>query len=177
METLYRTLDHWRTLLGRGALMVCILLFLGCLVLLALDILLRYAFSSPIQQTSEIVSIAFIYVYLLGAAALYARNEDISLDFIFKRFGVSAQAIWLLFIYLGIAVTMAVVCVETLTLMEIQKSIPTPLLRLPLAVEHAALAIASLLIAFTSLTDALHCWIWFRRGERPPRPDEDSWVV
>ena len=34
----------------------------------------------PMAYVSEVVTIAFIYVYLLGAAALYARNEDLVLD-------------------------------------------------------------------------------------------------
>lgn len=171
MERLYHPLDRARLLMARAVLMICTILFGGCLLLLASDIALRYLLRSPMQHVSEIVTIAFIYVYLLGAAALYARNEDISLDFIFRRFGVSAQAIWLMIIYLGVAFTMAVTLVETISLMDIQKGIKTPSMRLPLGIEHAALAIMSLLILFTSLVDALHCWIWFRRGERPSQPE------
>jgi TRAP-type C4-dicarboxylate transport system permease small subunit len=152
-----------------GCLALCVPLFTASLGVLAAEIVLRYGFNAPLQNVSEGVIIAFIYVYLVGGAALYARNEDIALDYFFNKAGRRPQALWLLAIYLGIAATMAVVLLETIKLMMVQRGVLTPALRLPLGIQHAALALAAAVILYSSLVDALGCWIWFRSGSRPIR--------
>ena len=167
MERAFTWLDRMRHLLGGLALAICLALFAGCLLLLAADIVMRYAFNAPMAYVSEVVTIAFIYVYLLGAAALYARNEDLVLDLLYRRVGERLRQIWLLLIYLGIAATMAVTLQVTIELMVIQRHMPTPMLRIPLIVEHAALAIASAIILVSSLVDAFGCLVWLRTGREP----------
>lgn len=167
-ESAFRTLARGTRLLSRACLAACVVLFAASLAVLAAEIVLRYGFNSPLQNAGEAVTIAFIYVYLLGGAALYARNEDIALDFFFRRVGVTPRAIWLLVIHLAIVATMAITLVETVKLIAVQRAVLTPALRLPLGVQHAALALASAVIAYASLVEALGCWIWLRSGKRPP---------
>ena len=155
-----------------ACLALCMLLFVGCLGVLAADIVLRYAFNAPLQNVSEGVIIAFIYVYMIGGAALYARNEDIALDYLFNKAERKPRALWLLAVYLAIAATMTVVLVETVKLMMVQRGVLTPQLRLPLGIEHAALALAATVILYSSLVDAIGCWIWFRSGSRPTLEEE-----
>lgn len=154
--------------LGQACLAICAALFTASTLLLAADIALRYLFNRSMANVSEIVAIAFVYVYMLGAAALYVRNEDIVLDLVYRHFGVRTRAAWQVVVHLAIAATMAVTLVVTLQLMEIQKSVPTPLLRIPLIVEHAALAAAAAIITFSSLVDALGAALAWRRGVAPP---------
>ena len=167
IDTLFPALAKGTRALSAACVAVSVFLFAASLVLMAADIVLRYAFNHPLQHVGEAVTIAFIYVYLVGGAALYARNEDIALDYFFRKAGVRPQALWLLVIYLAIAATMAVVAVQTLMLMKVQQGVLTPALRLPLGIEHAALAAAAAVICYTSLVEALGCWIWFRSGKRP----------
>lgn len=169
MERAFRTLDGVRRFLGALALGICLALFAACTVLLSTDIVMRYIFNAPMAYVSEIVTIAFIYVYLLGAAALYARNEDLVLDVLYNRVGPRPRRVWLLLIYLGIAVTMTVTLQVTIELMILQRTMPTPLLRIPLIIQHAALAAASAVILFSSLVDALGCCVWMRTGREPWR--------
>lgn len=169
MERAFHTLDGVRRFLGALALGICLALFAACTVLLSTDIVMRYAFNAPMAYVSEIVTIAFIYVYLLGAAALYARNEDLVLDVLYNRVGPRLRQVWLLLIYLGIAVTMMVTLQVTIDLMILQRTMPTPLLRIPLIIQHAALAAASAVILFSSLVDALGCCVWMRTGREPWR--------
>lgn len=171
-QRLFAALSRAAHAVSTACLGLCVALFMGCLGVLAADIVLRYAFNAPLQNVSEGVIIAFIYVYLVGGAALYARNEDIALDYFFNKAGRRPQALWLLAVYLGIAATMAVVLVETVKLMMVQRGVLTPALRLPLGIQHAALALAAAVILYASLVDALGCWIWFRSGTRPTIKEE-----
>jgi TRAP-type C4-dicarboxylate transport system permease small subunit len=167
MERAFHLLDRARYALSAVALGLCIALFGICTVLLSADIVMRYVFNAPMAYVSEVVTIAFIYVYLLGAAALYARNEDLVLDVLYNRVGPRLRQVWLLLIYLGIAATMAVTLQVTVELMVLQRNMPTPLLRIPLIIQHAALVAASVVILFSSLVDALGCCVWMRTGRAP----------
>lgn len=167
MEKIFQTLAVGTRWMSAACLALCVFLFAASLVLMTAEIVLRYAFDHPLQNVGEAVIIAFIYVYLLGGAALYARNEDIALDYFFRKVSVKPQAIWLLAIYLAIAATMAVTLVETLKLIEVQRGVLTPALRLPLGIQHAALAVAATVIFYASAVEAIGCWIWFRSGRRP----------
>jgi TRAP-type C4-dicarboxylate transport system permease small subunit len=167
LEALFRRLATGTRGISAACLALCVILFVGALGILAAEIVLRYVFGHPLQNIGEAVSIAFIYVYLVGGAALYARNEDVALDYLFLKAGVKVRALWLLVIYLAVALTMAVVLVETLKLIQVQRGVLTPALRLPLGIEHAALALAAGIILYASAVEALGCWIWFRNGTRP----------
>jgi TRAP-type C4-dicarboxylate transport system permease small subunit len=179
IEALFQTLAKGTRSVSAVCLALSVFLFGASLAIMAAEIVLRYAFNHPLQNVGEAVIIAFIYVYLVGGAALYARNEDIALDYIFRKVGMKPQAIWLLIIYLAVAATMAVVLVETVMLIKIQQGVLTPALRLPLGIEHAALAVAAAVIFYASLVEAIGCWIWFRSGKRPavfPSPGEGLFV-
>jgi len=150
-----------------AAIGLSVFLLVACLGTLTAEIVLRYAFNYPLQKVSELVTISFIYVYLVGGAALYARNEDIALDYLYRKAGVKPRALWLLLIYATIALTMAVTLWETVKMMILQKHVLTPTLRLPLSVEFAALAVCAALILYASLVEMLGCWLWLRTGQRP----------
>ncbi len=167
MEKLFHKLAKGTRWMSAACLALCVFLFAASLAVLAAEIVLRYGFNHPLQNIGEAVTIAFIYVYLVGGAALYARNEDIAVDYFFRKVGVKPQALWLLLIYLAIAATMAVTLVETLKLIQVQHGILTPALRLPLSIQHAALAVAAVVIIYASVVEAIGCWIWFRSGRRP----------
>ena len=68
-------------------------LFVVSVGVYATEIVLRGGFRTSFPEYYEIVGIAFIYVFLLGAAALYARNEDIIIDLGLRPAAADAQAI------------------------------------------------------------------------------------
>lgn len=169
MARIFDILDLAAFWLTRLVLGVCALAFFACLMMLLADITGRYILNYPLQRVSETVTITFIWIYLLGAAALYSRNEDIFVDTFFLLAPERMRALWLLLIQLAIVACMIVVLRETLHLIHVQRRMLTPLLRLPLAVQHYALAAATIMIAFTCLIDALGSLIWLLRGHRPER--------
>jgi len=165
--TLFHLLARGTRGLTAACLGLTLVLFVAALGVLGAEIVLRYGFNHPLQNIGEAAIIAFIYIYLVGGAALYARNEDIAIDYFFLKAGRRTQALWLLAVYLAIAATMTVVLWETLKLMQVQRGVLTPSLRLPLGIQHSALALAAIVILYASLVEALGCWIWFRCGNRP----------
>lgn len=167
MAALHTRLDRFVGLIGQGCMLIAVLLFATGLGLLTSDIALRYLLNRPMAYVSEIVTIGFLYVYMLGAAALYVRNEDIVLDFIYLRFGMRVRAVWLLVIHLAIAATMLVALDATLQMIALQRHVPTPLLRIPLVTQHYAFVAAAAIIMLSSLVNALGCLVALRAGHDP----------
>jgi tripartite ATP-independent transporter DctM subunit len=141
-------------------------LFLLGLALYTAEIVLRYGFDSGIPEYYELVGIGFIYVFLLGAAALYARSEDIVIDLIYARLPARAQA-WLeLAVQVAIVATMIVVAVQAWRLAVAQWNIPTPLLQVPEAVKVLPLVVGAASIALASAVEAWACAMSIARGPR-----------
>ena len=141
-------------------------LFVLGLALYATEIMLRYVFDTGLPEYYEIVGIGFIYVFLLGAAALYGRSEDIVIDLLYARLPPAAQR-WLAFaIQLAVAATMFLVALEGWRLAVAQWSIPTPLLGVSEGIKVIPLVLAAASIAFTSATEAWACLIWIATGTR-----------
>jgi TRAP-type C4-dicarboxylate transport system permease small subunit len=141
-------------------------LFLLGLALYTAEIVLRYGFDSGIPEYYELVGIGFIYVFLLGAAALYARSEDIVIDLIYARLPARAQA-WLeLAVQVAIVATMIVVAVQAWRLAVAQWNIPTPLLQVPEAVKVLPLVVGAASIALASAVEAWACAMSIASGPR-----------
>ena len=134
---------------------------------LAVDVGLRYLFSAPVAGLHEAVTLAFTFVFMLGAAALYARNEDIVLEFVYRRLPAPVRRHLVLVIYLAIVIVLAVVLQQTFRLIEVQWNLPTPALRVPQAVFAVPVAIASVSIILTSLVECWACVLWIGKGSRP----------
>ena len=143
-------------------------LFLVSTSALAVDVVLRYFFSAPIAGLHETVMLAFTFVFLLGAAALYARNQDIVLEFVYRRLPAPVRRHLVLVVNLAIIVVLAVVLHQTFRLIDIQWNLPTPALRLPQSVFAFPVAIASVSIILTSLVECWACVLWIGNGIRPP---------
>ena len=81
---------------------------------------MRTYFNTGYPEYFEVVGFAFMYVFLLGAGGLYARNEDIMIEAIYHRLGERAR-MWLVsIVYVAMAVTMAVIFFHTWKLIGLQ---------------------------------------------------------
>lgn len=167
MERLYIGLDTVRHRIADVALAVSAVLTALTFAMLTIDIVARYIIGRSIQHVAELSILAFLYVFMLGVAALYARNEDIVLETFFEKLPPRGQAIWLLVVHLAIVATMIVICVQTDVIMDLQKTVRTPSLRLPIAVQYTALLIASAIIAFSSAVDAYGSLVRLATGHIP----------
>jgi TRAP-type transport system small permease protein len=156
-------------------LTICGVITVIALCALSAEIILRYAFNAPMEYVHEATMIGFTFVYLLGAAALYARNDDIIIEYFFNFLPATPARILILIIYLATAAVMILLFVQTIALMDRQLNVPTPSLRLPLAIYGLPLAIMSAFIAFCSFVEAWACAQWIRTGIRPVVWPEDMW--
>lgn len=74
---LYRILFNIPELIS-GTL-ICIVVFIN-----AVNVILRYVFSSPIKGVEEISLIAYVWFVMLGAASIIKRDENIKVDFLYE---------------------------------------------------------------------------------------------
>jgi TRAP-type C4-dicarboxylate transport system permease small subunit len=153
--------------LTKGLLIVCGVIFCVALAALTLDIGMRVAFGASVRGVQEIVSDLFLYAFFLGAAALYARNEDVALGFFVRMLPIRWRALLALTTALAIAGSMAVVCYETVVLAIEQHTTLSADLGIPESVRLTPLALATAVIACTSLVEAWSCLLWAVRGARP----------
>jgi TRAP-type C4-dicarboxylate transport system permease small subunit len=143
------------------------IIFIGCVLLYGAEVFTRGFLNSSIPEYFEIVGIGFVYVFLFGAAALYGRDEDIIIGFLFDRVPQAVQKWWLLGVHLLVMVTMAVTGIAAFNIMQLQWSTPTPLLGISESTRWFPLAIASISIVFTSGCRVVACIVWLSRRERP----------
>lgn len=131
------------------------------------EIIMRSFFNTSYPDYYEVVGIAFIYVFLLSAGALYARDEDIVIGMVFDLTPASVRPWWVMVVHVLVAAGMAIVLSYTIRLIGLQSRTPTPLLGIPEAVKWWPLAFASVSIIYTSLVEACSCALWIRSGMRP----------
>jgi TRAP-type C4-dicarboxylate transport system permease small subunit len=141
-------------------------LFVLSIVVYTIEIVLRGFFFTSFPEYYEIVAFSFIYVYLLGAAALYARNEDVVIELLYNRLPEVLQRWLLLLIQIGIAVTMVTVFIHAVKIIDLQMHTPTPLLGVPEAIKWIPLAIAAAWITLSASVEAWAAIVWIRTGER-----------
>lgn len=142
-------------------------IFVIAMVALTIDIVLRYGANSSISGLHEAVVIAFVYVVMLGAVALYSKNEDIVVSIFVSKFPNNLQILTGFFVHTIIALTMLIVCHETVLLTSVQMQVPTPQLGWPLGVQWIPLAIASGTIFAFSLLELWAHFLWWKSGSRP----------
>ena len=143
------------------------ILFVLSLLALTTEITLRYCFNRSIPESAEVIVIGFVYVYLFGAAALYGRNEDITIDVVYRMLPETFQGWLMLVVHLAVGVTMGVVLFYTLTLIELQGHLLTPVALLPMSIWYWPLVVATASILFTSSIEVWACLIWIASGSRP----------
>lgn len=142
-------------------------IFALAMLALTIDVIGRYGFNHTIAHLHEAVTIGFVWVFLLGAAALYARNEDIVIASFADRLPKRWREVLILLVYLLTALVMAVVLVEAIGLARRQWRLPTPSLRLPRGIYGLAVAVAAASMVYTSLVEGWASLIGLRSGARP----------
>lgn len=142
--------------------------FVLALALYSAEIVMRAFFNTGFPEYYEIVGTAFIWVFLLGAAAMYGRDQDIVIELVQRRLPGRAGA-WLeLLVHAAIVATMAVTAEAGWRLAEAQWNVPTPLLEISESIKFLPLVVASVSIALSSGVQAWSCAIGLQTGKRPP---------
>jgi TRAP-type C4-dicarboxylate transport system permease small subunit len=141
-------------------------LFVALITVYAIEVFVRNAFGGGFVEYYEIVGIGFLYVFMFGAAALYGRDEDITVSFIFLRAPSGLKAWWVLTVYVLICATTVVLGWESWKLISLQWTTPTPLLGVPESTRVVPVFAASISIAITSGCRIVACIVWLISGTR-----------
>ncbi|MGI4816252.1 MAG: TRAP transporter small permease [Janthinobacterium lividum] len=131
------------------------LLFAVSIVLLAVDIVRRDLTGHSIDGVHEFTQLLFLYVYLLGAAALYGRNGDLVVTFITDRLPRPMQHVLGVLVDVLIVVAMVTVGWNTIGLIASEWNLVSPDLGIRLAWKSVPLAIAAFSIAGFSISSLL----------------------
>lgn len=66
-------------------IVTCVTLFL-CVVLVNLNVLMRYIFNSPIQWCEEVVTSLFVWTVFIGSAYAYRKHAHLGVDIVVNLF-------------------------------------------------------------------------------------------
>jgi TRAP-type C4-dicarboxylate transport system permease small subunit len=148
-------------------LSLAMLILVAATLVYGAEIVMRSFFNTSYPDYYEVVGISFIYVFLFGAGALYARNEDIVIDTLYGFAPRRAKPWWVMIVHIVVALTMVLVLIYTVQLIGLQRSTPTPLLGIPEAVKWWPLAAVSVSMIYSSLVEAWSCALEIISGTRP----------
>lgn len=151
----------------RAMLAISGLFFCLAVAGLTADIVSRAMLQSSIRGVDEVVVLLFVWIFMLGTAALYARNGDVALTIVVRTLPPRGRKLAALGVALVIAVSMALVFWQTVLLLWSQRGVVSADLGIPDAARFAPVAIATAFITFTSLVEAWSCAVWLLGGARP----------
>lgn len=118
-------------------------------------VIARYIAPQPATWSNELATIGFAWLVFLGAAAAGKRHLHVGVDLVTARLPPSLQRI--LAILVGVFLALALAYVAWLAIRIGYGSLrrPTPVLRLPLTVVHAAVAAGFASLALQSVAEVI----------------------
>jgi len=117
-------------------------------------VIARYVAPQPAAWSNELATIGFAWVVFLGAAAGARRRLHVGVDLVTAQLPGPVQRIVAGVVAAILAVALAYVAWLAVKIGGLSVGRPTPVLRLPMSVVHAAVAIGFGAMAVQSLRDA-----------------------
>jgi TRAP-type transport system small permease protein len=118
-------------------------------------VIARYIAPQPAAWSNELATIAFAWLVFLGAAAGVKRRLHVGVDLVTARLSPRVQRIIAIVVAVFLAVTFAYIAWLAIRLGLASLNRPTPVLRLPMTVVHAAVAIGFGSMAVQSAIETL----------------------
>jgi len=145
----------------------CAVLLFVVVGLLFTDVTLRYFGGTLIVGLHEATGIAFMFIYFLGAAEIYARRGDIVLSTLSDALPVRARAAMYTLACAITAVAMSIVGYQAGIVTMDGWGQKTPALLLPSGLQSLPLAIGGALAGLAYLIETLAGLVWIARGTHP----------
>lgn len=139
--------DWERAIAGAALAVVCVAVTWG--------VVARYVAPRPAAWTNELATIGFAWVVFPGAAAGMKRGLHIGVDLVTALLPPSMQRLIAIAVSLFLALALAYVAWLAIQLGIKSWSRPTPVMRLPSSVVHAAAVLGFASMAVQSLLKAL----------------------
>lgn len=156
-----------RRLLDRVTGTACCLLLAGMVVVLAWQVISRYALNDPSTFSEEVLRFGLVWLSLLGAAYATGRGTQMAVTLLRDCAGPRLQ--WLLDMLVPISFLIfgtVVLGLGGLRAMQIASGQTTAVLQLPMAAVYAAIPVSGLLISLYSILNLADLLCRAR-----PRPD------
>jgi len=115
----------------------------------------RYVTAQPAVWASEVAAIAFAWLTFFGASACFRHNAHPSIDMLVRRLPPGPRRAARLGADLLVAAFLAYLCWLGLTFSAAAWGNPTAVLRLPMTVVYAPVALASLMMLVRHLANML----------------------
>lgn len=146
-------------------LTACVI-FTFAMLLVCVDVILRYVFNSPIIWAMEVCEIILVGIVCLGMAWLMKEDGHVRLDFLLYRLGPKHRAIVKALTSILAAVTLAFILrygvKEIGSLMECAQAVETGILRIPKVSLLIPLAAGLFLFFIEFIRQAINQFLLFR---------------
>lgn len=119
-------------------------------------VLARYVSPRPAVWSGEVATLGFAWIVLVGAAAGARHKLHIGVDLVTARLPQAAQRGIAIGVSLFLAVALAYIAWLAIQIGIKSYARPTPVLRLPSSITHAAVFVGFASMAVGSLRDAIH---------------------
>ena len=153
------------TVLNMLMLIACAI-FTFAMLLVCVDVFLRYVFNSPIIWAMEVCEIILVGIVCLGMAWLMKEDGHVRLDFMLYRFSPKPRALLKVLTSVLAAVTLAVIVwygvKEIGSLMERANAVETGILRIPKVSLLIPLASGLVLFFIEFIRQAISQFLLFR---------------
>ena len=131
-----RVLARWMVPLE----MLCAALMVGIVVLLFGGVIARYVFSRPVGWIDEAVSLAFIWVAMLGAVLAMHRNEHLRLTMFVDKMNGTMRELFHAFTLVAISAFLIFLIGPAIEHVESEWIVNSPALEIPSGVRVSAIA-------------------------------------
>lgn len=128
------------------------------------DVVLRYAFNSPIGWSDELALLFFTWLVFLGSAVGLSRRAHISIDTLVQMLPPAFRPVVAAIADFLILIILVVLIYYGILLCAITVKVPTPSLGVPVALVYAAAPIGALLMLVHHLQHLGTSYLAWRRG-------------
>jgi tripartite ATP-independent transporter DctM subunit len=149
--SLIRSLSKWMVPLEA----LCAALMVAIVVMLFSGVMARYAFSRPIGWIDEAVSIAFIWVAMLGSVLAMHRNEHLRLTMFIEKMPTQLRGLVHAFALVSISAFLVFLIGPAIEHIESEWIVNSPALEIPSGIRVSAIAGGLILMLFVIAAYAL----------------------
>lgn len=149
-----------RMIVVEQALSACLLMTI--LMTMGLHVVARYVFNSPLGWSEELARFAFVWMAMLAAAFVMAKDDHIAVDLLSTRLSQRANRRMKQFGYCVIALVCSVLMIGGLRFVYYVHPVGSPGLEIPKSLWYASVSVGLTLIA---LHAQINWWLLFSTGK------------
>ena len=127
---------------------VLILIITYIVVIVCINVALRYFFSTMLVWSDEIVGYAFVFMGMLGSAAVIRDDSNIYIDILVKKIPTEKQKYLYVPVQIIIACVLAFFIAASIKLAYGNMDVKSPMNRMSMAIPYGAMAFGMVIMLF-----------------------------